>query len=477
MDASQQNPGDFFEALFGNAKQNCILVIDPDGIITEINPAFLSSFGYERKDLLGKYLSMLFTEEDQQKGLPERELTTVLREGRASDNNYMVNKDKTITWVAGESVKVTLGDGKNKILKVIQNIHQQKVSEMELRLMNDLNEDILKSIQDVVIVLDKNMNCIKTNNAFFKLFKKEKVEFETLNFPEYFKDYDFNGVVIGNAEDAIKLQKAISLTDIEIMTAAGEKRIFSLHCMPILDSSKKNVTVILHDITVYKQIEREREDIIGFVAHELRNPLANVMLANELMTESLKENKPDDVLSMLQRSKNNVMRLHRMIAELYDATKAKSGNFNLELTSINLGELIKEAIDTVQVLQPAYHIEVKGDMATTVRADKYRLIQVITNYLSNGIKYSEGKQDVELHVQARDNHVIVAVKDQGLGIPSSQLPYIFDKFFRAEKTRNIEGVGLGLYLCRQIIEAHKGQVWVESQEGKGSTFYFSIPKA
>ena len=279
-----------------------------------------------------------------------------------------------------------------------------------------------------------------------------------------------------NAEHAIKFQKGIRVEEIEIITPRGEKRIFNLNCIPIQDSVKKNVTAVLHDITLYKQVEREREDIIGFVAHELRNPLANVMLANEIMTEAINENKVSDTLDMLQRSKNNVMRLHKMIAELYDATKAKSGNFNLEVVRIDFDELVREAIDTIQVLQPSYHIVVKGDKNVEVNGDKYRLIQVITNYLSNGIKYSQGKDEVTLNVDAKEETVTVSVKDDGLGIPEAQIPHIFDKFFRSEKTRNIEGVGLGLYLSRQIIEAHKGQVWVESIEGKGSTFYFSIPR-
>jgi two-component system sensor histidine kinase VicK len=102
-------------------------------------------------------------------------------------------------------------------------------------------------------------------------------------------------------------------------------------------------------------------------------------------------------------------------------------------------------------------------------------VQVIVNYLSNGIKYSNGKTDVTIQVKREDEHIIVAVKDEGLGISKENLPYIFEKFFRAEKTKGMEGIGLGLYLCRQIINAHSGMVWAESEEGKGSVFFFSIP--
>jgi K+-sensing histidine kinase KdpD len=183
----------------------------------------------------------------------------------------------------------------------------------------------------------------------------------------------------------------------------------------------------------------------------------------------------EEVKDMLQRSKNNVMRLNKMITELYDLTKANAGNMKLQVSSFQFGEVIKEAIDMVHALQPAYNIIVEGQTGEAVEADKYRLVQVIVNYLSNGIKYSNGKTDVTIHVKREDEHIIVAVKDEGLGISKENLPYIFEKFFRAEKTKGMEGIGLGLYLCRQIINAHSGMVWAESEEGKGSVFFFSIP--
>src|SRR5665647_1318795 len=103
------------------------------------------------------------------------------------------------------------------------------------------------------------------------------------------------------------------------------------------------------------------------------------------------------------------------------------------------------------------------------------MIQVVTNYLSNAIKYSNANTDITLTIAHDLNSITVSVKDEGLGISAEQLPFIFQRFFRAEKARNIEGIGLGLYLCERIIKAHQGRVWAESKEGKGSAFYFSIP--
>ncbi len=466
----------YFESLFNNAIENNVLLMDRNGIILAINEAFTNCFGYNSEDILGKHAMILFTQEDQKKGKPEEEIASVINNGQASDDNYLVTKDRTKIWVSGESTLVTNNSGDVRILKIIQNIHQQKKSEVSIHQLNEFNENILSAIEDVVIVLDINMHILKTNRAFNSLFKNTEVIVQTLNFAELIKPYDVFDELVSYIQSAIAKQKGFSNVPIEIETPVGDKRIFDVSCTPFkFVDDENNVLIVIHDITIHKQLERQREDVIGFVAHELRNPLANLVLCNDLMGEFIKENNQEEVVDLLERSKNNVSRLNKMIAELYDATRVNSGNLKLEISTFNLKDMIAEAIATVEVLQPSYNIIVNGDGDFSIRGDRYRLIQVITNYLSNGIKYSNGRTDVILEMKAMNKMVIVSVKDNGLGISAKQLPYIFDRFFRAEKTKNLEGIGLGLYLCRQIIHAHQGQVWVESEEGKGSIFYFSIP--
>ncbi|MEP6952345.1 MAG: PAS domain-containing sensor histidine kinase [Ginsengibacter sp.] len=468
---------DYFETLFHNTLQNTVLLMDKEGVIIAINQAFTNCFGYEHKDIIGKSVALLFTEEDQKKGKPEKELNTVLTIGQGSDNNYLVAQDKSIIWVSGESILVKNDEGGISILKIIQNIHQQKISEISLQRLNEFNENILGSIDDVVMVLDDSMNIIKANRAFTKIFKYNSSDVQKMNFADLIRPFDVFEEVQNSIQNAISSKKGFSNIPIELETSSGEKRVFDVSCSSMQDTDcKNNVLIVIHDITIHKQVEREREDVIGFVAHELRNPLANLVLCNEIITEAIKENNQEEINDILQRSKNNVARLNKMIAELYDATRINSGNLKLDITTFNFEDMINEAIDTVEVLQPSYNIVVKGDGNIQISGDRYRLIQVVTNYLSNGIKYSNGRTDVILTIYSDDKTVTVSVKDEGLGIPEKQLPYIFERFFRAEKTKNLEGIGLGLYLCRQIIHAHNGRVWVESEEGKGSTFYFSIPR-
>lgn len=469
----------YFEALFKNTKQNTILLMDEKGIIKEINSAFTDAFGYSGTEIIDQHTSILFTEEDKNKGLPEIELKTVLSTGESKDNNYLVHKNGDVTWVSGESIKVKDENGNISILKIIQNIHQQKLYERSLQELNNFNERVFDTIDDVVLVLNEKLEIIKSNKAFSKLYKSDKKN-AVLNFHDVINQFDINNELEKELRDEIKISfsKKIRFSNkaFEIRTYAGEKRIIEITCKTMSPPPHINILLILKDRTIQRQVEKEKEDIIGFVAHELRNPLANIVLCNELMNETIKENNIKEASDLLQKSMNNVIRLNKMIAELYDATKAGLGYLQPEIELFNFGDMIKEAVQTIEMLQPLYKIKVKGKADILVNGDKFRLIQVVTNYLSNGIKYSAGSDVVELTLSHDEKNITVSVKDRGLGISKEYLPYIFDRFFRAEKTKNLEGIGLGLYLCKQIIKAHNGNVWVESKEYKGSTFYFSIPR-
>jgi PAS domain S-box-containing protein len=464
----------YLDSLLKNAQENAILLIETNGTIVAINKAFTECFGYREKDIIGKSSVILFTEEDREKGLPQKELANVLATGQANDNNYLVNKNKESVWVSGESILVTNDKKETIILKIIQNIHEQKSAEIAIRRLNVFNENILKTIKDAVIVLDEKMAVVKANDAFLNLIRKEDQQTFSLNFADFLKQYDTNDTLLKDLQHAIVSQTGFSNKLIEIETSAGNKT-FTVAGTPLLNSDSQNLLLVIYDITISKELEKEREDIIGFVTHELRNPLSTLSLSNEIMREAVKENNLPLVTKVLVGFENNVRRMNKMIAGLYESTKVNSGYFLLETSEFDFGEMVKEAVNTIVVLHPSFNIIVNGNAGFPVVADRYRLIQVISNYLSNAIKYSNGNKEITLTVHRDQSSVTVSVKDNGLGISKEHLPYVFERFFRIKKTRKIEGIGLGLYLCRQIILAHKGQVWVESQENKESVFYFSIP--
>ena len=359
------------------------------------------------------------------------------------------------------------------ILKIFQDIHKQKTSENSIIELNAFNENILESIKDVVLVLDNDMNIIKANSAYKSLYNKN--EEAKISIRDFLKRSDADHQFYDVLENAIKTQTGFTNKEAELETTGDNKRIFEVTCTPLQNSDEENFLLVMHDITVYKELEREREDIIGFITHELRNPLSNLMLTNDLMKEAAEGNEVAFLKQMLDKSENNVHRMNKMITSLYESTKVHSGYFPLDFSEFNFGNMVKEAIETIQGLHPAFDIIKEGNGDFDIVADRYRIIQVITNFLSNAIKYSNDHNEVKLTISQNKTSVTVYVEDKGFGIPKDHLPYVFERFFRIEKTRKIEGIGLGLYLCRQIIRSHNGHVGAESEEDKGSVFYFTIP--
>lgn len=473
-DQKSNHPFIYLNALLTNSKENAVLLMRTDGTITAINNAFTINFGYSEEDIVGQNSAVLFTDEEQKLGQPKKELEQVQATGQANDNNYLVDKSKKAVWVSGESVLVKNETGDPVILKVIQNIHQQKSSEIALRELNNFNENILATIDDAVVVLDENMDVVKMNDAFLKLVNKDFDDDYPLNFGEFVKQFDKDNHLYKDLAEAMKLESGFTNMQIEIDIGEGKKKVFEVTATPLLNS-ERNLLIVIHDITIYKRLEKEREDIIGFVTHELRNPLSTLALSNEIMKDAIKENDVKMISQLVGRFENNVKRMNKIIADLYESIKVTAGHFILEMSEFNFGEMVQEAISSISILQSSFNIDITGNANFLIVADRSRLIQVIVNFLTNAIKYSNGNTEIALSISHDDHSVTVGVKDKGLGISKENLPYVFERFFRIKKTRKIEGIGLGLHLCKQIIRAHKGKIWAESEENKGSTFYFSIP--
>jgi PAS domain S-box-containing protein len=467
---------DYYHALFANPKKNSVLLLDDNGIILQVNRAFLLSFGYDESDLLGEDFSMLFTPEDRERDLPAREVRTVLDEGQSFDNNYLVNKNGSKTWASGESVLLTNSRGTKCVLKVIQNIHTQKESERSIVRLNAFNESILASIDDAVLVVDNELKIVKANRSFLELFSLAEAHLHFVEFRQLLQEVDRQEEVYAAVVNMLSRSAAVTgPLQVELKDGHGRVRCFDVGLALLDHSEHDNVLLIFHDITNQKNQERQREDILNFVAHELRNPLTNIILNIDFLEGLMKEQGMGDYVGFIDRTKRNADRLKKLINELYRSTKLISGNYDLVREAFELDGLIEESVLAMTQAHPVYSIVRKGVREIRLSGDRDKLLQVLTNYLSNAIKYSDGGLHIEVVVSVREGSVIVSVADKGQGIPARELPYIFNRFYRAERTRSLEGLGVGLFLSRQIVEAHRGRTWVESVEGEGSVFYFSLP--
>lgn len=246
---------------------------------------------------------------------------------------------------------------------------------------------------------------------------------------------------------------------------------------------------VLHDVTEQQKIDRERRQFVSNVSHELRTPLTSMRSYIEALNDGAWKD-PEVAPQFLKVTQDETDRMIRMINDLLSLSRMDSGRLQLELELVNLNELFnyilnrfdmmldKDNNDTRDTKTKNYTIKrdfTKRDLWVEIDTDKF--IQVVDNIMNNAIKYSPDGGVITCRLLETHNHVILSITDQGLGIPKKDLSHVFDRFFRVDKARSRAqgGTGLGLAISKEVIALHHGKIWVDSIEGKGSTFYISLP--
>ncbi len=254
--------------------------------------------------------------------------------------------------------------------------------------------------------------------------------------------------------------------------------------IPFEEDGTRRFLVILHDLTQIHRLQTVRRDFISNISHELRTPLASLKAVVETLQDGALDDPPAAV-RFLQRAENEVDVLTQMVEELLELSRIESGQvpFRFQVTAVS--NLLLAPMDRLRSQAQRKKIEMILDVPANlppVLADEERTQRVVTNLLHNAVKFTpEGGRVV---VQAglspdNNNELLITVTDTGVGIAAEDLPRIFERFYKSDRarTRSGGGTGLGLAISRHIVQAHHGRIWVKSSEGKGSTFYFTLPTA
>lgn len=253
----------------------------------------------------------------------------------------------------------------------------------------------------------------------------------------------------------------------------------SLHCIatPLGQALPGSVFLLFQDITRQKQVEAMRKDFISNVSHELRTPLAAIKAITETLHDGAMED-PPAARRFLERMETEVDALSLMVTELLELSRIESGRVPLELKPIRPIDIIAPAYDRLhlQAERAGLNFEIScSDTLPHVLADSVRVQQVLVNLIHNAIKFTPSGGKVQIGAEANDRVIRFWVCDSGIGISTEDLPRIFERFYKVDRARSSSGTGLGLAIARHMIEAHHGKIWVESELGKGSTFYFTLP--
>jgi PAS domain S-box-containing protein len=236
-------------------------------------------------------------------------------------------------------------------------------------------------------------------------------------------------------------------------------------------------TGVLHEITEQKEDEIRKNDFIGMVSHELKTPLTSLTAIVQVLNARFKESEDTFVPGALSKANLQVKRMSTMINGFLNISRLESGKILIEKSYFDIDQLLQEMIEETQVTVTTHHITLTGCGELEIYADRDKISSVISNLISNAVKYSPKGKLIQVKCEATAKETIISVKDEGMGIKPTDIGKVFDRYFRVETshTQHISGFGIGLYLSAEIIQRHEGKIWVESESSVGSTFYFSLP--
>lgn len=341
---------------------------------------------------------------------------------------------------------------------------------------------LIDSAADGILILNADHTIERVNDAFERMYGSTDDELRGTHHEDIIRwAKKPDGTTLGEAEaNGWPLTpNAYIYVEGDLNRRAPRPLPVGITYAPLLteDGKLRNIIVTVRDITHFRNADEIKATFISVVSHELKTPVALIKgYASTLRRDDARWDRHiiQDSLAVIEEEAD---RLAKMIEDLLDASRLQAGGLSLNLADLALPGLVKRLTSRFQTQTNKHTItESFPENFPVILADETRMEQVISNLISNAIKYSPGG---EIHVegQVRPEQVIVCVSDQGKGIEPKDMPHIFDRFYRADQAvRHTKGAGLGLYLARAIIEAHGGRIWVDPQPGTGARICFSLPR-
>lgn len=259
----------------------------------------------------------------------------------------------------------------------------------------------------------------------------------------------------------------------------GKELFFLPHAIPMLDEGRRlyGVTVVLADVTELRRLDESKSDLLATVSHELKTRLTSVRMAVHLLLDDKVGPVNGRQSDLLQTAREDTERLHGMIETLLDIGRIRSGRMEMEMKPVDPGELADHAFEVARQAFREKGVRLYQSLPLDlppVLADASRVHLILDNLLSNALKYTPAGGEVSIAAERQGPHVRFDVADTGPGIPPADLPRIFERFYRGSREGEPGGAGLGLAIAKEVAEAHGGGVSVESREGLGSTFSFTL---
>jgi PAS domain S-box-containing protein len=363
--------------------------------------------------------------------------------------------------------------------RMAERIRQLRSSDMgKLLVAQQTTEAAIDSLYDPVIVTDGEGCVTKLNPAAEEIFGSEK-ENTGKHVGEVARDVRIASAVA----EALESQRPVAgegMSSLLPLAVDGSERAFRLRTTPMRDNGHHllGAVTILEDITHLREIDRLKSEFIATASHELRTPLTSVQMGVHLLLEGALGELTEQQNEVLQACRQDCERLDKLMRDLLDLSKIEAGENQPQLAAISARDLLATAVEELRPQVEAKDLTLSVDVPVDlpwVLIDRLQIGRVISNLVINALRHTKNGE-IKISAEQRDNHVAISIADTGSGIPTEYLPHIFDKFVQVPDAPT-GGAGLGLTISKSIVEGHGGQISVQSQVGRGSTFTFTLPLA
>lgn len=355
-------------------------------------------------------------------------------------------------------------------LAQIDSVYHQMHNALEV--LRKHERAMLENAAEAICSLDAGLSFTSVNKATEKIWEYEADELMARRVIELIADKDKEkfsqelSAAVGS-ESEFRTETKIKRKNGEICDTAWSiswsKEEGSLYC-------------VVQDITQRKELEQMKQDFFAMVNHDLRTPLTSVQMVLDWVEIEMGDEMPDNLLKAVKRAKGSSQEMLTLANSLLEMERLDSGTLSLDIAKTDIAELLRTSMAQVEALAIPKKIELKAELSeVSAEIDKSRILQVTTNILTNAVKFSPNDSTVTVSLVSLGDTCKVTIKDQGVGIAEEDLKFVFERFRQAGGADGRkQGFGLGLSICKSIVEAHGGQIGVQSEEGKGSTFWFIL---
>jgi len=344
-------------------------------------------------------------------------------------------------------------------------------------------QTILEQLAVGVIITDNNGKIVQTNKHLESILGMKLSAGYVIGSDEPIMQTVENNISATPASSplaqALKSNKPIAGREFDFQRKDGKHVTVQVNASVIRNKKKKVIAAasIITDITEQKELERQKDDFLSMASHELKTPITSLKMFIDLQRQQLKEKNSRKAHYFNERIQDQANRLKELTNDLLDVSSIQTNKLRFNKEEFDMDGIIHDTVEGLQGTTKKHEIVVKNTRSEKVYGDRYRIYQVLVNLISNAIKYSPSGKKIYVKSKKDNQYAVVSVQDFGIGISKEQQSKIFDRLYQVTDShaKTFPGLGLGLYISKEIIERHNGKIWVKSTKGKGSTFYFSLP--